>query len=180
MKICVIGGGIFGVTTAFTLGMEKKFDVHLFEKNSDILKSASGSNQYRVHRGYHYPRSKETAQSSVNGEQTFLDVYNDAIMNGKIEHYYCIAKKDSLVTPTEYENFMSNLNKLKVLLLAIFISLSSESIAADQILPAAKPKVDDEIKIKTAQKKERQYWSQENSHCADQHVRRNQEKTESP
>ena len=58
MKIAVIGGGIFGITTAFTLG--KEYDVELFEKNNDLLKAASGSNQFRVHRGYHYPRSMET------------------------------------------------------------------------------------------------------------------------
>ncbi len=58
MKIAVIGGGIFGITTAVILGNEH--NVELFEKNDDILKSASGSNQYRVHRGYHYPRSAET------------------------------------------------------------------------------------------------------------------------
>ena len=45
MKIAVIGGGIFGITTAFTLGEE--YDVELFEKNNDLLKAASGSNQYQ-------------------------------------------------------------------------------------------------------------------------------------
>ena len=35
MKIAVIGGGIFGVTTALTLA--QKYPVQLFEKNSDIL-----------------------------------------------------------------------------------------------------------------------------------------------
>ena len=48
MKIAVIGGGIFGVTTALILSANHS--VELFEKNSDILKAASGSNQYRVHR----------------------------------------------------------------------------------------------------------------------------------
>ena len=52
----------------FILGKE----VELFEKNSDILKAASGSNQYRVHRGYHYPRSKDTVIGIINSEQSFL------------------------------------------------------------------------------------------------------------
>ena len=66
MKIAVIGGGIFGITTAFTLGEE--YDVELFEKNNDLLKAASGSNQYRVHRGYHYPRSMKTVLEIMKSE----------------------------------------------------------------------------------------------------------------
>ncbi|RZD44075.1 MAG: hypothetical protein CXT78_07170 [Thaumarchaeota archaeon] len=49
MKIAVVGGGIFGVTTAIRLA--NNHDVDLYEKNSDILESASGINQYRLHRG---------------------------------------------------------------------------------------------------------------------------------
>ena len=49
MRIAVIGGGIFGVTTAIRLA--ENHSVDLFEKNSDILQSASGINQYRLHRG---------------------------------------------------------------------------------------------------------------------------------
>lgn len=109
MKICVIGGGIFGVTTAFTLGMEKKFDVHLFEKNSDILKSASGSNQYRVHRGYHYPRSKETVQGIQKSEQSFQEVFCDSIVND-FEHYYCIAKENSLTSSEQFTSFCNEHN----------------------------------------------------------------------
>ena len=40
-KIGVIGGGIFGITASIILG--KNHQVELFERNSDILKSASGS-----------------------------------------------------------------------------------------------------------------------------------------
>jgi len=66
MKIAIIGGGIFGVTTAIRLS--RNHDVDLFEQNSDILQSASGINQYRLHRGYHYPRSTDTAISAKNSE----------------------------------------------------------------------------------------------------------------
>ena len=48
---------------------------------------------------------------------------------------------------------MKNLIKLKVILLAFFIIFSSQSIAADRILPIPKPTVDQETKIKTAKKK---------------------------
>ena len=107
MKIAVIGGGIFGVTTAFTLGMDKRFDVELFEKNSDILQSASGSNQYRVHRGYHYPRSKETVQGIQKSEQSFQEVFFNSIISD-FEHFYCIAKEKSLTSADEFISFCNN------------------------------------------------------------------------
>ena len=44
--------------------------------------------------------------------------------------------------------------KLSVIFLAIFITLSSQSLAADRILPLPKPSVDEEAKIITAKKKE--------------------------
>ncbi len=48
---------------------------------------------------------------------------------------------------------MRNLSKLKVFLLVIFINFTSESFAADQILPKQKPIVDEQTKITTAKKK---------------------------
>tara|TARA_R100001126_G_C4881672_1_gene179498 strand:- start:1882 stop:2883 length:1002 start_codon:yes stop_codon:yes gene_type:complete len=86
------------------------FFVDLYEKNSDIMNQASNINQYRLHRGYHYPRSKDTASSSINSESSFLKEYGDSIVNGDIEHYYCIAKDDSLVNKQDYENFLKDMN----------------------------------------------------------------------
>ena len=108
-KIAVIGGGIFGCTTAWKLAKEG-YDVTLYEKNDDIITQASYINQYRLHKGYHYPRSKETAQSSIWGEESFLREYGGAIVNGDVEHYYCIAKEDSLVNSDEYKTFLNDLN----------------------------------------------------------------------
>ena len=49
---------------------------------------------------------------------------------------------------------MYNLFKLNIIFLAVFIIFSSQSIAADRILPIPKPIVDEETKIITAKKKE--------------------------
>ncbi len=49
---------------------------------------------------------------------------------------------------------MRNLSKLNLILLAFLIILTSTSAANDQIIPLPKPTVDQEIKIKTAKKKE--------------------------
>ena len=43
--------------------------------------------------------------------------------------------------------------KLSVIFLAIFTILSSQSLAADRILPLPKPSVDEETKVITAKKK---------------------------
>ena len=102
MKIAVIGGGIFGVTTALMLANENH--VELFEKNNDILKAASGSNQYRIHRGYHYPRSKETVLEILKSENSFQKIFSQATVN-HYEHYYCIAKKNSLTSVTQFVDF---------------------------------------------------------------------------
>ena len=49
---------------------------------------------------------------------------------------------------------MKNLIKFKVIILAFYIIFTSQSIAADLILPKPKPEIDQEAKIKTAKKKE--------------------------
>jgi len=102
MKILVVGGGIYGVTAAVKLA-QRGHEVELYEKNDDILKAASNINQFRVHRGYHYPRSNETIQSCLDSVEPFLEEYGDAV-NDSYNHYYCVAKDDSL---TSREDFIS-------------------------------------------------------------------------
>ncbi len=107
MKIAVIGAGIFGISIAIKLAT--KHSVDLYEKRDDIFKAASGINQYRLHRGYHYPRSKETVQSVLKSEKSFKDEFNDAIIDN-IDHYYCISKRDSLTSSEQYLKFCDDNN----------------------------------------------------------------------
>ena len=102
-KIAVVGGGIFGVTTAVKLA-KSGHKVDLFEKENDILQAASGINQYRLHRGHHYPRSKDTTLSSLNTEPKFRKEYAEAVIDGN-DHYYCIAKENSLISAEDYLKF---------------------------------------------------------------------------
>ena len=108
-KIAVVGGGIFGCTTAWKLAKEG-YDVTLYEKNNDIISQASYVNQYRLHRGYHYPRSKDTAIQSQWGEYGFLQEYGKAIVNGDVKHYYAIANEDSKVSSKQYVEFLNDLH----------------------------------------------------------------------
>ena len=99
-KVAIVGAGIYGTTAAIKLA-DKGYHVNLFEKHDNILSATSGINQYRVHRGYHYPRSKETILSCKDNESSFIKYYNAAIIND-VEHYYSIATEDSFTTPRDY------------------------------------------------------------------------------
>ena len=108
MKIAIIGAGIFGITSALKL-MEAEFnDITIFEKNVSILSSASECNQYRLHRGYHYPRSNEMIQNP----NSFEEYYSDSICSSGYQRYYAIASKGSKTTKDQYLSFLDN-NNLK-------------------------------------------------------------------
>ena len=101
-KIAVVGAGIYGVTIA--LKLSESFDIDLFESSNDILMAASGINQYRLHRGYHYPRSDKTAKEALESEKPFIEFYKEAIISDN-EHYYLVAKEGSRTSREEFINF---------------------------------------------------------------------------
>ena len=94
MKIAIVGGGVFGTTIGWVLG-KHGYKVDLFEKNRDLFMAASGINQYRIHKGYHYPRSTETILSCLQGQKQFVDVYKDSVLDKNNMNYYCVSKDDS-------------------------------------------------------------------------------------
>lgn len=98
--VAVIGAGIFGATTALEL-RAAGFSVTLFDKASDIMQAASGINQYRMHRGYHYPRSSSTIRSCIDATPLFEEVYKDAILT-QYPHYYAVAKEGSKLSGEQY------------------------------------------------------------------------------
>ena len=104
-KALVVGGGIFGSTAAVSLA-NNGYDVEIHEKQSDIMMCASNINQYRLHKGYHYPRSSDTALECNKGLKTFKRKYEQSVLNGSIEHYYCIASEDSLISSDDYLEFL--------------------------------------------------------------------------
>lgn len=102
MKIAVIGAGVFGATVALKLE-SAGYKVDLFEREGDILQAASGINQYRLHRGYHYPRSGETVSSLLNAEQSFISEYGEAVHTKN--QYYAIAKAGSKTSGKQFKEF---------------------------------------------------------------------------
>jgi hypothetical protein len=109
-RCAVVGAGIYGITAAIKL-RTAGYSVDLYEAEDDIMKAASGINQYRVHRGYHYPRSSDTIESCKNNEESFIKYYSPAIVDD-YEHYYAIASEESLVTAEQYLSTLDN-SKLK-------------------------------------------------------------------
>jgi len=102
-KIAVAGAGIYGATVAIRLA-EQGHTVHLFDPLG-IMRAASAINQYRVHAGYHYPRSPETIQETLEARAEFIRAFEPAIVRNS-RHYYAIPKEGSR-TPTDlYERIM--------------------------------------------------------------------------
>jgi len=108
-KALVVGVGIFGTTSAVALA-NNGYQVELHEELEDVMMAASDINQYRLHKGYHYPRSKETAQECLKGLYTFKRKYERSVVNGDIEHYYAISSRDSKVTPSQYLEFLNEMD----------------------------------------------------------------------
>lgn len=107
MKIAVVGAGIFGCTISTKLS--KFCNVDLYDMSSDIMSSASRTNQLRLHRGYHYPRSPDTVSDLLSSINLFVKEYAEAIVDD-YDHYYCIARENSMVSPKEYLSFCDNFN----------------------------------------------------------------------
>ena len=94
-KVAVIGGGIFGATTALVLA--KRCDVTLFERHDDVLFESSWGNQLRHHMGYHYPRSRETIAEILGAEKDFDAWYGKAVL--RYPSYYGVARHGSKTSP---------------------------------------------------------------------------------
>jgi len=110
-NIAVIGGGIFGCTAAIELA-KRGHKVTLYEQHNDIMLETSSINQYRVHRGYHYPRSFDTASKCKQTSVDFVKAFRQAIVSNKsdTEHYYAIAKENSLTSPAQYIDFLNSID----------------------------------------------------------------------
>tara|TARA_Y100000741_G_scaffold363815_1_gene352972 strand:+ start:4876 stop:6579 length:1704 start_codon:yes stop_codon:yes gene_type:complete len=108
-KALVVGGGIFGSSAAIALS-NNGYNVELHEELSDIMNCASNINQYRLHRGYHYPRSKATALECKNGIKSFKRKYEQCVIKNNNDHYYSISSKNSLTKPNQFIDFMNSVN----------------------------------------------------------------------
>jgi FAD dependent oxidoreductase len=103
-KIAVAGAGIYGATIAIRLA-EQGHTVRLFDPLG-ILRAASAINQYRIHSGYHYPRSPETISETLEARAEFTTAFEPAIVRNS-RHYYAIPKEGSRTSPDLFEKVMA-------------------------------------------------------------------------
>lgn len=104
----IIGAGIFGLyATSLLIKQGKR--VAIIEKSVRPFSRASAINQARVHNGYHYPRSCETAEKVAEYYNKFIREFDFAI-NNSFEQVYAIASKGSKTSAREFINFCSKVN----------------------------------------------------------------------
>ena len=89
-SVAVIGGGIFGTLAALKLA-EAGCRVTIFEAGGELLCGASLANQNRLHLGYHYPRSPETARACAVYERGFRRMFPGCVIDS-FDHYYAVAR----------------------------------------------------------------------------------------
>lgn len=99
----VIGGGVFGARLAEWLAAEGR-QVELVEREQDLLLRASLTNQARVHRGYHYPRSFVTATRSRVNAPRFEAEFRACIVD-TFAHHYAIGRTGSKVSARQFRTF---------------------------------------------------------------------------
>jgi len=103
-RIAVVGAGIYGSYSAIRLA-EAGHSVELFDPLG-ILCAASHINQFRIHSGYHYPRSPETIEETQEARSEFIAAFTPSIVNNST-NYYAIPKAGSLTSPDSYEEIMA-------------------------------------------------------------------------
>jgi hypothetical protein len=108
MKIAIVGGGFYGVYIAYKLSQNEKFKIDLFEKNKSILNETAVKNQYRLHIGYHYPRSLETIYQTILGHREFKMEFKKFLYFPK-NNFYLIHSK-SLISYNNYKKIFKKLN----------------------------------------------------------------------
>ena len=104
----IIGAGIFGLYAASLL-VKRGRSVAIIDKSIRPFSRASAINQARVHNGYHYPRSYETAVKVADYYNKFVRDFDFAI-NNSFEQVYAIASKGSKASAKAFVDFCKKVN----------------------------------------------------------------------
>ena len=94
------------VWLSFRIQLSKSgHNVSIFEKNTDIFQGSSGFNQFRLHTGYHYPRSAHTVDEI---KQNFKKI-SERIQKFHLlpqKKYLLHCKEKSLIDFKTYQNIL--------------------------------------------------------------------------
>lgn len=103
----IIGGGWYGCHLAAALsGPEGSVtDLQLLESAGQLFAGASGGNPARLHKGFHYPRSKLTRNACASHAWDFLDAYGHLTRAVPV-NLYAVAAEDSLIDFGTYRETM--------------------------------------------------------------------------
>ena len=105
--IAILGAGWAGCHAGLFL-KKKGHEITIFEKESKIFTGSSGNNQFRHHKGYHYPRSFQTIEMIKNNSCRFEQDYGFCLQRIP-ENYYAISKNSSLIDSGIYEKIFPEL-----------------------------------------------------------------------
>jgi glycine/D-amino acid oxidase-like deaminating enzyme len=99
---------VYGATIAVELA-RAGHEVDLYERHRDLLHGATRGQLGRLHLGYHYPRSLETALAAKADAARFAARFPGAV-NRRNSHYFTIASEGSLTTADEFLAFCEQLD----------------------------------------------------------------------
>ena len=105
-KIAVVGAGWYGCHLASEL-IRMGEDVTIFEQSDKVFNGSSGFNQFRLHLGFHYPRSSKTRAQVVESYRRFVDRYPHLIYP-VTKNVYGIANVESMVDYNTYRIIMEH------------------------------------------------------------------------
>lgn len=112
-KVIVIGGGFYGLMLSTYLS--NKYEVHLYEQESEVMTKASSLCQMRIHTGMMYPRNIKTALSCLNTFKPFMLKFKDAIVDD-FTSLYAVAKGSNIDATSFYniqKDMGQNIKKVK-------------------------------------------------------------------
>ena len=158
MKIAIIGSGFYGSYIAYKLSKTKGLDVEIFERKSHICSEVARLNQYRLHTGFHYPRSDETIKQTILGYNLFKKEFKSFIKYPE-NNLYLIQKRSS-ISFSKYKKIFKfyklpykeiNLNKFKkILKIKNFqggINTKEGVIKIDKLINFFKKKLSKKVKL---------------------------------
>jgi len=104
-RIGIVGAGWYGCHLAASL-ISLGFSVRIFDRQEQLMRAASGNNQFRLHQGFHYARNKDTRLQSRDGFQRFIERYPTLSLEVP-ENIYAVPKRKSLLDFSTYKLIMA-------------------------------------------------------------------------